>query len=131
MSREIKFRFRYTNSINYIFQVFTMAQICNGEPFEVLNDNPMLKLYCHEGEDQFTGLKDKNGVDIYEGDIVKQEKWVSVGEYVPTIGIVKYSGVEFTCDCIGEWEGSNADLNGNATVIGNIYSTPELLTPKP
>lgn len=76
---------------------------------------------------QFTGLKDKNNKDIYEGDIVNQEKWVSVGKYVPSVGVVTYKGVGFTCDCVGEWEGSNADLNGNATVIGNIYENENLL----
>jgi uncharacterized phage protein (TIGR01671 family) len=76
---------------------------------------------------QFTGITDKDGKEIYEGDIVKQEKWVSVGKYEETISIIKYKGVEFTCECIGEWEGSNADLNGNAEVIGNVWENPELL----
>ncbi|MEO7049656.1 MAG: YopX family protein [Ferruginibacter sp.] len=76
---------------------------------------------------QYTGLKDKNGKEIYEGDIVNQEKWVKVGTYVKAIGIVKYIGVKFTCDCINDWEGSNADLNGNAEIIGNIYENSNLL----
>lgn len=76
---------------------------------------------------QWTGLKDNAGKEIYEGDIVNQEKWVSVGKYDLSIGIVKYKGVGFTCECIGDWFGSNADLNGNSEVIGNIYEHPELL----
>jgi uncharacterized phage protein (TIGR01671 family) len=76
---------------------------------------------------QFTGLKDKNGKEIYEDDIVIQEKWVSVGKYEKAKGIIKYKGVGFTCECHGDWLGSNADLNGNAEVIGNKFENPELL----
>ena len=76
---------------------------------------------------QFTGLLDRNNKEIYEGDIVKQEKWVSIGKYVNSIGVVKYKGINFTSECIGDWSGSNAELNGNAKVIGNIYENPELI----
>ena len=76
---------------------------------------------------QFTGLHDKYGKEIYEGDVVRHEKWVSVGKYAPAIGVVKYKCVSFTCECIGDWVGANADLNGLAEVIGNIYENPELL----
>ena len=78
---------------------------------------------------QYTGLKDKNGKEIYEGDVVIQPKWFSVGQYLPATGEVKYLGVRFTVDCIGQWKGAHAELNGNSEVIGNIYENPELLTP--
>lgn len=76
---------------------------------------------------QYTGLKDNNGKEIYEGDIVNHKKWFRVGEYKPCKGVVKYKGISFTCECIGDWLGSNAELNPLAEVIGNIYQNPELL----
>src|SRR5690348_9328955 len=71
MNREIKFRFRYSDGKNWLMQVYTLEQCLNGEPFEFLSDQPLLKGYKHIGEDQYTGLKDSKGTEIYEGDVVK------------------------------------------------------------
>ena len=117
--REIKFRAWDTDKIKFIdCTTHSLGQVCND--FAGLGN----RFYYQ----QYTGLKDKNGKEIFEGDIVNQEKYVSVGVYKQTIGIVKYACFKFYSDCIREWEGSHADLNGNAEVIGNIYENPELLT---
>lgn len=101
MNRVIKFRYRYTNGTNWIFQVFTLAEICNGMPFEVLSDNPLLKNYRYDGEDLFSSLTDKNGVEIYEGDVL-----------VSTFG----NGLPFVIK-FGEYHDSSGD-DDLATVIG-------------
>lgn len=67
---------------------------------------------------QWTGLKDKNGVEIYEGDIVKwSNKTYKVVWYEKIAGFVmEYNGIE------------RPDIEFECEIIGNIYENPELLT---
>jgi uncharacterized phage protein (TIGR01671 family) len=78
---------------------------------------------------QYTGLKDKDGKDIYEGDIVrikhpfKERKWT---------GAIVYDGHGFTGDGFFFTHFDEPyDLFSEGTeyieVIGNIYENPELL----
>lgn len=72
---------------------------------------------------QYTGLKDKNGKEIYEGDIVNDGAKV-----YKKIG---FNFGSFTLDLIdGRIDCSLFDCTPSIFIVGNIYENPELLENK-
>jgi hypothetical protein len=127
MNRKIKFRYRYTDGKNWIMQVFTLVEIANGAPFEVLSDNPLLKNYKHVGEDEFTGLLDKNRKEIFEGDKCIANSGI-IGEIVFKNGRFAWTDGACHWDIIDFSKIEKRDsIADKFEVIGNIYDNPEIL----
>lgn len=115
MTREIKFRI--WDPINGMGEPFTIAYL----PY-------IAKMCTSYGETlsnclwlQYTGLKDKNGVEIYEGDIIFQDS-----EGYRTVGIVNMSSDLRWC--VGShYIPCQPFYNKYREIKGNIYENPELL----
>lgn len=76
----------------------------------------------HYTLEQCTGLKDKNGRLIYEGDIVKDDEgFIDLVKYDEVCGMFK---IEFTKADISDFE---RDMSWELEVIGNIHENPELV----
>lgn len=108
MNRQIKFRVYYPKGYGSKMSYFTLGD--SSYPSNVMQFPVM----------QYTGLKDRNGKEIYEGDILDCGEYHGIKEVVFMNGSYKIRGKMGQMVGFGSWA-------NKTKVIGNIHENPELL----
>jgi uncharacterized phage protein (TIGR01671 family) len=137
MNREIRFRGISKETGNFIYGYLVGIQndkLAIKDTTYNLNNGKinLIPTEIVEGtESQFTGLKDKAGVDIYESDICKfynkynQTWYTRVVRYCPHLACF---GLYPNMEEVWQYESDWLKIS-EVEVIGNLYQNPELLNP--
>lgn len=129
--REIKFSCMWSDGEKWIDNRYSLVEMENGDHWNDMSDQPFMEQYKLKHKRQYTGQKDKNGKEIYEGDIVANAE--IDGSYHKCI--VRYSErlakFIFSPAC-EEWDFDRCVVGSpfhrkEYEVIGNIYENPELI----
>jgi uncharacterized phage protein (TIGR01671 family) len=137
MRREIKFRGKRRSNAEWVYglpEYTSGGSIGRIEGWTEDGDDSIGSFFTVEVVDesigQFTGLKDKNGKEIYEGDILKLDYPINYG-FAGFGSLLITVIIEFNDGCFwftGEgYTDCNWHFYNDYEVIGNRYENPELL----
>ncbi len=120
-NREIKFR--VWDNVDYMSSPFTLQNL-QERKIQFASDCVVM---------QFTGLLDKNGKEIYEGDICTFYNKYSKTDYTRVVrycSMLACFGLYPNMEEVWQYESDWLKIS-SLEIIGNVHQHPELLTTKP
>lgn len=130
MNREIKFRAWDGSTMEEITNLYWFEEE-GVHGFDGIGHNKKYKLM------QYTGLKDKNGKEIYEGDVATKQSargndiigdvYFDQGMFRIRWGLMKGGKLADSGRTDGVHQYLSSVLTGGWEVIGNVFENPELL----
>lgn len=138
MSREIKFRAWNQIDSEYINEINAVMSLDGSHIWWDINDSGDMKYEDDPRNyklEQYTGLKDKNGKDIYEGDILawhsniyRKHDWVGLVLYREAGFAVQESDRSYSSS---EWLECACCKDANIIeIVGNVHEDKDLLEEK-
>ncbi|CAM0011165.1 hypothetical protein VPHK375_0049 [Vibrio phage K375] len=122
MSRDIKFKYIWKRDTSIATGVYTLEDIENGNCVAPKTKRISLDVIARF---QWTGLKDKKGNDIFEGDIIHNSNFEDGCNHV--IDMFQELGCWFMTDIKNGYAEQLSEWLDSSVVIGNIHQNPELL----
>mgnify|MGYP002518100761 CR=1 FL=1 len=134
--REILFRGKSSVLDDWIYGYLVVTKVGNNDLYTIIPADDLPKILTEkrwfqvdpDTVGQFTGLTDKNGRKVFEGDILKEEDIV-VGGGIQIQGDVWSVGMRKGCwvvESAVEWDFLSTNA-GKCAVIGNVHDNPGLL----
>ena len=131
--RELLFRGKTLDVSEWVYGYYVQQYGTDAIYFKESDENGFERLLIYsETVGQYTGLNDKNGVKIFEGDICDFTVFRLDGSDKPFRGSVIYDGSRFVL-CVNKEKDVLCDLDyvllnaDELGVIGNVHDNPELL----
>lgn len=122
MRREIKFRGISKDDKQWVYgDIYATSEVPMIVKHGIASEFNNFVVVDEDTVGQYTGIKDKNDKEIYDGDIVRYFK--------DELGIVKFVAGSFIIDGNTCYE-SFLELGGEIEIVGNIYENKDLLKEK-